>query len=36
MASSIVLPRVSAAMTDLEPPCNWSQLVGVRHRRLPV
>jgi hypothetical protein len=29
MASSIVLPRVSAAMTDLEPPCNWSQLVGV-------
>eukprot|EP00883_Tetradesmus_obliquus_P016561 jgi/Sobl393_1/9775/SZX78134.1 len=27
MASSIVLPRVSDAMTDLEPPCNWSQLV---------
>ncbi|KAF6256659.1 raffinose synthase or seed imbibition protein Sip1-domain-containing protein [Scenedesmus sp. NREL 46B-D3] len=27
VASSVVLPRVSAAMTDLEPPCNWSQLV---------
>eukprot|EP00882_Tetradesmus_deserticola_P026038 GHRQ01028646.1.p1 GENE.GHRQ01028646.1~~GHRQ01028646.1.p1 ORF type:complete len:218 (+),score=91.73 GHRQ01028646.1:81-656(+) len=27
MVSSIALPRVSAAMTDLEPPCNWSQLV---------
>jgi hypothetical protein len=31
MASSIVLPRVSSAMTDLEPPCNWSQLVSLNH-----
>jgi hypothetical protein len=34
MASSVVLPRVSAAMTDLEPPCNWSQLVSKKHDNL--
>lgn len=36
VGAAIVLPRVSDAMSGLEPPTNWSQLVSEAAESLPV